>query len=132
LENLYGFTALLGVVSLAILGMLYKNLPFLVWYKAYSRLIGSAKVPTLADMYSSRLQVPGYWLYLGGLGCAGAGIVLENQTLVRCGIGILSASLALFLVNVGKILSHLRVRPAPRPLSRSLDNPAGSTQLANS
>ena len=37
LENLYGVLALLGVVRFAILGMLYKIVPFLVWYGRYSR-----------------------------------------------------------------------------------------------
>ena len=61
LENVYGFLALLGVVSFAIIGMFYKIIPFLVWYGSYSRQIGLSKVPSLADLYSPRLQAVGYW-----------------------------------------------------------------------
>ena len=32
LENLYGFLGLIGVITFAIMGMLYKIIPFLVWF----------------------------------------------------------------------------------------------------
>ncbi len=67
LENVYGLLALVGLVGLAILGMLYKIVPFLVWFHSYSRQIGRAKVPALGEMYSVPLQVAGYWTYLAGL-----------------------------------------------------------------
>ena len=68
LENVYGLLALAGLVGLAILGMLYKIVPFLVWFHSYSRHIGRAKVPALAEMYSVPLQIAGYWSFLAGLG----------------------------------------------------------------
>ncbi|MCC6820567.1 MAG: hypothetical protein V9H26_24290 [Verrucomicrobiota bacterium] len=40
LENLYGFLGLMGVVSFAIMGMLYKIIPFLVWFGVYSQHVG--------------------------------------------------------------------------------------------
>ena len=52
LENVYGFLAFIGVVTFAILWMLYKVVPFLVWYASYSKAIGRSKVPSLADLYS--------------------------------------------------------------------------------
>ncbi len=107
LENLYGFLAITGVVSFAILGMLYKVLPFLVWFGTYSRHIGTSKVPSLADLYSPKIQNAGYWLYLAALATAGAGIVLANGAVVRIGCTLLAASLVLFGVNVIKMLSHL-------------------------
>src|ERR1041385_5929721 len=56
IENLYGFLGLIGAISFAIIGMLYKIVPFLVWFGCYSRQIGIHKVPSLSDMYSPRLQ----------------------------------------------------------------------------
>ncbi|HWQ91634.1 MAG TPA: cbb3-type cytochrome c oxidase subunit I [Clostridia bacterium] len=111
LENLYGFVGLIGVVSLAITGMLYKILPFLVWYSSYGGLIGKRKLPALADLYSARLQKIGFILYLLGLTITAAGIVLSNVWLCRTGAAVLGLSGIFFVVNVGKILSHLR---APR------------------
>lgn len=115
LENLYGFLGLAGVVSFAIVGMLYKILPFLVWYRAYSRQIGQSKVPSLADLYSARLQAAGYWIYLGALAVIAAGIVLGNAIGVRAGAILLGCSLLILAVNAASILSHL-VRPRIQPL----------------
>jgi cbb3-type cytochrome oxidase subunit 1 len=115
LENLYGFLGLLGVVSFAIMGMLYKIIPFLVWFGVYSRHIGRAQVPSLAEMYSARLQMAGYWSFLGGLSLISAGILRESEGLVRFGSLWFAFSVALLVVNVGKILGHL-ARPQIVPL----------------
>ncbi len=114
LENAYGFLGLIGVVTFAIIGMLYKIIPFLVWYGRYSKHIGRARVPALADLYSGRLQAAGYFSYLGGLAITVAGIVWPNEHLVRCGCGLLLVSAATLACNVGLMLSHFfnpRVQP---------------------
>lgn len=115
LENLYGFLAFAGVISLAIIGMLYKIVPFLVWYGSYSRHIGLNKVPSLADLYSARLQVLGYWSFLAGLAIASSGIVLARAPAVRCGAALLGLSLVALWLNVAQMLRHL-VRPELEPL----------------
>ncbi len=114
LENAYGFLALLGVVSFAIIGMFYKIIPFLVWYGSYSRQIGLTKVPSLADLYSPGLQAVGHAAYLAGLVGITVGIVLASPVTVRCGCALLALSLATLALNVAKILSHL-VRPRIEP-----------------
>jgi len=114
LENLYGFLGLIGVVSFAIIGMLYKIIPFLVWFGVYSQRIGRARVPALAEMYSEPLQIVGFWTWQSGLAVVSGGIILQNEFAVRGGAILLVTSLASFAVNVGKILSHL-VRPVLTP-----------------
>jgi hypothetical protein len=116
LENVYGLLALLGVVSFAIIGMFYKIIPFLVWYGSYSRQIGLCKVPSLADLYSPGLQTIGYWTWLAGLGGTSVATALGNAAGVRCGVALLTVSLAVLAVNVARILSHL-VRPRIEPLT---------------
>ena len=116
LENLYGFLGLAGVVSLAIVGMLYKIIPFLVWYRVYSGKIGLGKIPSLADLYCSRLQAIGYWSYLGGLLAVSVAIVSGNGAGVRWGSTGLLLSLAALLLNVIKMLSHL-IWPRFEPFS---------------
>jgi hypothetical protein len=116
LENAYGFLALLGVVSFAIIGMLYKIIPFLVWYGSYSRQIGLSKVPSLADLYSPGLQAVGHSAYLAGLAGTTIAIVVANPVAVRCGCALLVLSLATLALNVAKILSHL-IRPKIEPLA---------------
>ena len=107
LENLYGFLAFMGVVSFAIIGMLYKIIPFLVWYRSYSSRIGLGKVPSLADLYSSGLQVAGYWTWLAGLATTSIGIVLGHALVVRFGCALFLLSLIILAANVAKMLSHL-------------------------
>jgi hypothetical protein len=107
LENLYGFLGIMGVLSLAIMGMLYKVVPFLVWFGRYSSLVGRYKVPTLADLYSPRLQVIGYWTYLSALAVLAGGIVLASEPLVRAGACVLAGSLAVLAVNMGNVFRHL-------------------------
>jgi hypothetical protein len=116
LENLYGFLGLIGVVSFAIIGMLYKIIPFLVWFGTYSKQIGRAQVPALADLYSERLQIAGYFAFLSGLVLTSAAIVAANATAVRCGCAVLAASLLIFALNVAMMLRHF-FHPQLTPLA---------------
>lgn len=115
LENLYGFLALVGVVTGAILGMLYKILPFLVWFARYSRELGRRKVPALADLYSPRLQAVGYWTFVAGLAATSAAIVAGSERLMPWCSGLLALSLGVFAVNAGLMLKHF-FRPVLGPL----------------
>ena len=118
LENAYGFLGLMGVVSFAVIGMLYKIIPFLIWFGTYSQHIGRSRVPALAEMYSTRLQAVGYWIYLSGLAATTSAILVSNATAVRWGGALLALSLALLALNVGSILSHAirpRLTPLPKP-----------------
>lgn len=116
LENLYGFLGFIGVVSFAIIGMLYKIVPFLAWFGVYSPHVGRAKLPALADLYSAKLQVAGYWTFLAGLVVTGAGIVFASEGGVRWGGALLVLSVLTLLLNVGKILWHF-ARPQITPFA---------------
>ena len=108
LENLYGFVGLLGAISFAIIGMLYKIVPFLVWFGRYAKEIGLKKVPALADMYSARLQAVGYWTFLAGLAVTSVAILSSSETFVRVGCATLALSMGFLAINVVLVLSHLR------------------------
>jgi cbb3-type cytochrome oxidase subunit 1 len=129
LENLYGFVGLIGVVTFAIIGMLYKIVPFLAWFGVYSRHVGHAKVPALADLYSPRLQGMGYWSFVAGLLVAGGGIVLAQKPVVQLGCACLALSAATLAINVVKILGHF-VRPQVVPLAPVQPVPPASTNSA--
>ena len=116
LENVYGFVAVFGVVAWAIWGMLYKILPFLVWYRAYGGVIGRSKVPALHEMYSHGLQAAGYWTYLLGLAGTVTAQLLANETVARWNWLLLVASLGCFAVNAGRIVGHL-IHPQLQPLA---------------
>jgi len=124
LESVYGFLGLVGVVSFAIIGMLYKIIPFLVWFGTYSQYMGRAQVPSLAELYSARLQIISYWTYLAGLLTTLLAMEFSNVIGVRCGTGLLAASLAIFGFNVAKMLRHF-VHPQLKPLPKIFfNNPA--------
>lgn len=110
LENVYGVLAIFGVTTLAILGMLHKILPFLVWTAAYSRWVGRKRVPSLADLYSVPWLRWGRRLYLAGLLALCVAIGMGSETGVRWSCWGMAVSLVPFAANVGLILSHL-VRP---------------------
>lgn len=115
LENVYGFLGLLGVVTLAVLGMLHKILPFLVWFGVYSPHVGRAQLPTTAQMVSERLQVAGLCAYLVGLAITSFGILRESELWVRGGGAVLFASLLMFALNAAKVVAHF-FRPQIKPL----------------
>ena len=115
LENLYGFLGLMGVVSLAIMGVLYKIIPFLVWFARYSSQIGRTQVPSLADLYSPLLQAAGYWAMVGGMALTSLAILLANRLIVRLGCGLLALAVTTLIINVGCMLSHL-FKPHAKPL----------------
>ena len=116
LENVYGLLALLGVVSFAIIGMLYKIVPFLVWFGRYSRHVGRAQVPALADLYSARLQAIGYWTYLLGLLVLSVAALFSHENGVRCGGALLLLSIFTLVLNVARMLSHY-LSPGLKPLT---------------
>lgn len=118
LENLYGFLALIGVISLALIGMLYKIIPFLVWFGVYSKKVGFLKVPALADLYSERLQITGYFGFLGAVAAISTGIVTTNEFAIRIGGILLVASVAILLLNVARMLAHF-IHPKIQPLAAS-------------
>jgi hypothetical protein len=118
LENLYGFLGFVGVITFAIMGMLYKIIPFLVWFGVYRIQIGRSRVPALADMYSAPLQMFGYWTFLGGLLVISVGILRSSESVVRIGSISFMLSVAVLLLNIVKILSHA-VRPRCGALATS-------------
>jgi hypothetical protein len=131
LETLYGFVGLVGVVSFAIVGMLYKIIPFLVWYGRYSPHIGKAKVPSLADLYSGQLQAIGYWAFLLGLALTGVALILGSEPGVRVGSAALLVSISTLVANTVLMLRHL-VWPKIEPLAKPSNSPKNSAKAARS
>ncbi|HYG21270.1 MAG TPA: hypothetical protein VEH04_00705 [Verrucomicrobiae bacterium] len=115
LENVYGFLGLIGVVTFAIAGMLYKIVPFLVWFGTYSRHIGKAKVPALGDLYSTRLQAAGYGLFLSGVLLTCVATLLEHASCVRLGSALIGGAVLTLILNFLAMLRHF-LRPQLTPL----------------
>ena len=127
LENLYGFLALAGVISFAIIGMFYKIIPFLVWYGSYSTQIGLRKVPSLADLYSPGLQAAGYWTYVAGLAAVTAAILLGNAAGRDLGLCAAGAQPG----DAGVECSQDSQPPGPAQNRAAEPAPCGRRQLVN-
>ena len=89
---------------------------FLVWFGIYSKKIGLAQVPALADLYSERLQIAGYFTFVPGIAAVSAGILAANGTAIRIGGFLLAASIATLLLNVTRMLAHF-IRPQTKPFA---------------
>jgi hypothetical protein len=122
LENVYGFLGLTGVISFAIIGMLYKIVPFLVWFGTYSQHVGRSQVPALAELYSERWQIVGYAAFVCGLLTTSVGIVLSNATSVRVGCILLGMCLITLALNLANMLKHF-FRPELKPLANIVPAP---------
>ena len=128
LENVYGFLGLFGVVTLAILGMLHKILPFLVWFGVYSPHVGRAKLPLTSHMVSERAQAGGLATYLAALAIIAVAILRESELGVRVGGLFLFASLLMFGWNAAKVFAHFR-QPQIKPLAPSATKPPTKSVL---
>src|SRR3990172_3143530 len=97
---IYGFTVLFGCITLLIIGMMYKIVPFLVWFHKYSDKVGKEKVPLLKDMFSEKVGNIQFWLINIGVPNVMVGLYLENQTIVGIGLTIIFIASLLFGFNI--------------------------------
>lgn len=110
-----------GTLACAILGMGAKIVPFLVWQQSYAPLLGRALVPRLGDLVHGRLlQLLSWTVPAAGL-ALGVGSAIGHQLVVRAGALLLCLSMAGFVANLYKALTHLwrsAARPIPAPATR--------------
>lgn len=115
--------AVFGTLACAILGMGAKIVPFLVWQHRYAPLLGRARVPKLADLVRVRLvAVLASTVPVAALALA-LGSSMHNNFVVRLGALLFCASMAGFIANLFKALSHLW-RSAALPFSTQAPCPA--------
>lgn len=114
----YGILALLGLVTLFIMAMLYKIIPFLVWYKIYPPMVGRMPVPKLYELYSLGLQRWSLLLFLAGLWATTAFSLFGDRFLpaVQISAAIMGSGILLFVFNMGLPLFRL-VKTWFHPLS---------------
>lgn len=122
LAFMYGFLALIGWVSLTVVGMLYKIIPFLVWYHAYSSKVGREPVPTLQDLCPPELQRLGYVLLNSGILGTAAGLLIGEAGLIRVFGGVLAGAALLFTFTLLLVLRHLRPSWRRSDLSRESES----------
>jgi hypothetical protein len=103
----YAVLALGGWVSLTIVGIMLKIIPFLVWYRIYSPLAGRAPVPTLAQLGWPAAEGLAYGLLTGGVAALAAALAVGHVRLIGAAGVILAAGAVCFAAAVARVLHHM-------------------------
>ncbi|MGK5090982.1 hypothetical protein WDW89_03070 [Deltaproteobacteria bacterium TL4] len=108
LPFLVGFSFIVGFAVSITQGMLYKIVPFLIWFHRYSSLVGKVRVPFLKDIVSDSMARKQWYFYLGLLATLTLGILVHNDLLIRLGGLFLFLSSGFLFINLFKAI---RMKP---------------------
>lgn len=100
----YGFVIFFGWISLLILGMTFKTLPFIIWNDRYINVKG--KTPNPKDLYSERLFKWMFIIYLIGFLFTLIGVLLNIILVLKMSTLLLLLASFLYTINVFKVLTH--------------------------
>lgn len=109
----YGVLALLGWISVMIIGMMYKIIPFLVWHHRYSDLIGLRPVPAATQLLGESTPRIEFWLLYAGIVLTVVGVIASSWLLLQVGTLVLALAGLTFAVAVCRIYCHLIPRLTP-------------------
>lgn len=104
--SIYGFTLLFGFISMLIMGLTYKTLPFIVWLKNYRNFVGKTTTPLPKDLYSEKLLKYQFILIILSMLLIIVGIHLSSLSFVQIGTVLLFLSTVIYLINMLKIVLH--------------------------
>ncbi len=110
--TMYGMVIVPGALSLMVLGMGCKIVPFLVWMRAYGPKVGKAPVPLATALASRKFEYG--WLagHLAGLVVVGVAVAAGDVRIARAGAWLLAAGGGLLLVSFAGVFAHLRPNKA--------------------
>jgi len=94
---------LAGVVGFVVAGTLYHIVPFLIWVREYSDLLGFEPVPMVDDLYDGRVAAVELFSVLGGGALLAGGDALGG-TFGRVGAVALAVGVALFAANLALVV----------------------------
>ena len=103
----YGIVAIPGALSLCVLGMLCKIVPFLVWMRAYGPKVGKQPVPVATSLASKALERGWLIAHLAAIALLVVACGLPSATLALIGGATLAVSAALFLTTAVRVAAHL-------------------------
>lgn len=103
----YAVVALGGWVSLTIVGMMLKIVPFLVWQRVYAPRAGRTAVPTLAQLGWPRAEAAAYGLLTVGTAGLAAAVAVGNVAGIRAAGGLLTLGALAFAAALARVLAHL-------------------------
>ena len=97
----YGFVVFFGWISLLILGMTFKTLPFIMWNDKFAN---SKDIKNPKDLYSTVLLKILLWIYTIGVVFTLFGILLKLKLMLMLSTMLLCLGAFVYVVNVFKIL----------------------------
>jgi len=111
----YGVLALLGWVSVMIIGMMYKIIPFLVWHHRYSDFVGLRPVPPATQFLGETVPRVEFWLLHTGIQMTVVGLIAASGLLVQAGTIVLALAGLAFALALSRVYRHLIPRLTPLP-----------------
>ncbi|HEX9127451.1 MAG TPA: iron-sulfur cluster assembly protein [Methylomirabilota bacterium] len=119
----YAVLVLGGWVSLTMMGMMLKIIPFLVWYRVYSPQAGRAPVPTLAQLGWPAAEGLTFWLLTGGIAGLSTALGLGEARLIAAAGTVLAVGGFSFAASLIRILHHMIPPPRLPVIAGSSDQP---------
>jgi hypothetical protein len=104
----YAVLALGGWVSLTIVGMMLKIVPFLVWYRVYAPRAGRERVPTLAQLSWPGAERLAYGLLTAGILALTSTVAAGEPAAISVAGAIVGIGALVFAAALGRPLRHLR------------------------
>ena len=102
----YGIFLFLGWISVLILGMTFKTLPFIVWNTKYKGIHGKIQIPLPKQLYKTELVNIQYWACVFALIFMGMGLLMNLGILVKIGSLAWLLVAVLYVINVFLICGH--------------------------
>jgi hypothetical protein len=99
----YVVVGLLGGIVLFVIGFFYKIVPLLAWTARYRGQMGKRPVPTVAQMYSSRVAHGQLALMAFGVTLLAIGIGAGSSRVARCGAVLWAGGVLLFVSQIGRV-----------------------------
>ena len=105
---LYGTLLFMGWINSIILGKTFKTLPFIIWNDHYKNLSGKVKVPLPKDLYSEKLTIWQFRIFIAAFIVFALGIILQQVIVIRTGAILWVVVAVLYNINVFKLMFHKR------------------------
>ena len=109
----FGILFILGFGLTVTTGMLYKILPFLIWFHRFSLLIGKVKVPLMRDISSDKLAARQVNIFHASLAILLAGLLGDVAIIIRLGGLVFAFSSFMLMLN---LLKMVRMKAPELPL----------------
>ncbi|NUM32833.1 MAG: cytochrome C oxidase subunit I [Bacteroidetes bacterium] len=106
LISLYGFIVFFVCLSLLILGMTFKTLPFIIWNKEYGKLAGKFQTPTPKEIYSNNIFNVMIVIYCFAIFAFTTGLIFSIIEIIQIAASLMFISSVLYNFNVFKLIFH--------------------------